>query len=173
MLNTTNEPDLEDRHPTPPPLLSSHLMVGLNSITRHLSILAAPSTLPLNQNGDGEKNESKSEGPTPLTLLFIPHANPSTSLAHAHLPTLTYLASKSHPTLPPTRLVALSSSSEAKLASALHIPRVGALALLQDAPGATALVEYVRERAGGVECKWIEEGLKAEWKGLKVSISTK
>jgi ribonuclease P/MRP protein subunit POP3 len=38
---------------------------------------------------------------------------------------------------------------------------------MKGAPGADGLVDYVRNHVGPVECKWIEEGLKAEWKGVK------
>jgi len=73
-----------------------------------------------------------------------------------------------------TRLVSLSTSSEARLASALHLPRLSALGIVEGAPGADALVEFVREKVGRVEVGWLAEagleGKNREWKGIKVKV---
>ena len=211
----------EDGPPPPSPELSKHILVGLNSVTRHLSTLAAktaPSTIPVTQwreesRQDQQKERSvKRETPRvstndeklstveektgsleddrtlkPFSIIILPHPSPASSLPHAHLPTLIYLStlspasrsstltptSISSPTtinqLEPTRLVTLPSASETRLATALNIPRCGAIGILEDAPGAEPLVSYVREHVGLVECKWVEEGMKAEWKGVKTS----
>ena len=45
---------------------------------------------------------------------------------------------------------------------------MGALALLADAPGAKALEEYVARHVGVTECKWVDEAMGAEWRGLNV-----
>jgi ribonuclease P/MRP protein subunit POP3 len=67
-----------------------------------------------------------------------------------------------------TRLIPVQTSAEARLAPSLHIPRVGALAIYEGAPGAKVLEEYVREHIKPTECKWIDEAMSAEWKGLNV-----
>lgn len=87
-------------------------------------------------------------------------------MPHAHLPAQVYLSTPKDQE--PTRLVALASSSEARLASTLHIPRVGAIGIMEGAPGAASLVEYVRQNVGLVESKWIEEARKAEWRGVQI-----
>ncbi|KAH7110554.1 hypothetical protein B0J11DRAFT_203857 [Dendryphion nanum] len=166
-------PVSEDDSSAPPsPDLSAHLLVGLNSVTRHLTTLAqktAPPTMPIDlSKGKNSESQADPRSPTPVSLLIIPHASPSSSPAHAHLPTLLYLSSL-HSQNPP-RLICLPSTSESKLASALHLPRVGALGLLVDAPGAGPLVEYVQQHVGAVECKWIEECMKAEWQGVKTTL---
>lgn len=188
------------------PEINNYILVGLNSVTRHLSELAArtaPACMPAAQKRTQEEGAEEAShvaqessehsghegdegygGTTrqnlrPLSLVVIPHPSPSSSLAHAHLPTLIYLSSlpprssgKSPPASPtPARLVTLPTSSESRLASTLHIPRMGALGILEGAPGADALAMYVREAVGPVECKWVEEGLKAGWKGVKISPS--
>ncbi|KAF2270232.1 hypothetical protein CC78DRAFT_196022 [Lojkania enalia] len=169
---------------TPPvPPLSKCILVGLNSVTRHMSSLAslsAPSAASAITNPDKEQRTEKPsvEIPVPISVLIIPHLSPQSSLSHAHLPTLFYLSTHSaqldssiaSSLTTPSRLIALPTSAEAKLASALHLPRVGALGILEGAPGAEALLNYVRDTVGDVECPWIEEGLKAEWKGVKVGI---
>ncbi|KAF2715126.1 hypothetical protein K504DRAFT_396169 [Pleomassaria siparia CBS 279.74] len=161
--------------PAPAPPLTHHLLIGLNSITRHLSAQAGVETSPYLASA------SKSESATPTTdksspskiaVLIIPTLTPSASLAHAHLPTLLHLSAarpsgSTHSALP--RLVTLPPSSENRIASALHIPRVGAIAVLESAPGADFLIQYVREKVGFVECAYIDQGLKAEWKGIKGS----
>ncbi|ORY15158.1 hypothetical protein BCR34DRAFT_612328 [Clohesyomyces aquaticus] len=182
----------------PPPPVSNHILIGMNTVTRHLSALAAtscPSTLlasisspPAAKHQDGlhdlnppheppPPNHSHEPPPTPLSLLILPHPSPSSSLPHAHLPTLVHLASLTHPSpkkSEPTRLVPLSSASEARLAAALHLPRVGAIGILESAVGegvgVDALVGYVREKVGRVECKWIEEAVGAEWKGVRIEV---
>jgi ribonuclease P/MRP protein subunit POP3 len=103
-----------------------------------------------------------------LSLVLLPHPMPASSLPHAHLPTLVYLSSTRSD--PPTRLVALSTASESRLASILQLPRVGAIGILEGAPGADALVDYVRKHVKPVQCDWLEEALKAEWKGVKTTV---
>lgn len=62
----------------------------------------------------------------------------------------------------------LPSSAETRIATALHLPRVGAIGILEGAPGTESLVSYVKDHVGDVECKWIEEVSRGEWKGVKV-----
>ena len=166
---------VDSQQPPPFPAISHHLLVGLNSVTRHLSALAgqtAPPRVPAASTQgleleDEQSPEDDKAALRPLSLVILPHPVPSSSLAHAHLPALVYLSSTRSKTAPPTRLVTLPTASEARLASILHLPRVGALGIMAGAPDANGLVDYVRSNFGLVECKWIEESLKAEWKGVK------
>lgn len=57
------------------------------------------------------------------------------------------------------------------MASALGLPRVGALGIMEGAEGAEALVGFVRERVGEVHVRWIEEASEGVWKGSKVLVS--
>lgn len=150
----------------PMPTVASHVLVGLNTVTRHLSDCAekyAPRTVPAFQH-----HALESESPRRLSLIVLPHPMPSSSLPHAHLPTLAYLSSVRSDS--PTRLVALSTAFESRLASVLHLPRVGAIGILEGAPGADSVVDYVREHVEPVQCDWLEEAWKAEWKGLKTAV---
>ncbi|USP77842.1 hypothetical protein yc1106_05116 [Curvularia clavata] len=179
--------------PPPPPAIANYLLVGLNSVTRHLEGLAvkhAPATSLVasadresatcskDDHQDAEmKDSAKASGGDlrPLSMVILTHPKPSLSPAHAHLPTLVHLSALVPPSATQdasrtaTRLVPLPTSAEGRLASSLHIPRVGALAIYADAPGAKALEDYVREHIGTTECKWIEEALSAEWQGMNVS----
>ncbi|KAF1961920.1 hypothetical protein CC80DRAFT_200097 [Byssothecium circinans] len=191
--------------PPPPPEIGSHVLIGLNSVTRHLEALAAqttPSHLPgavRKGSNDGEEDVD-TEGnlkpkPRPLSIVILPLPYPPSSLAHAHIPTLIHLANlnitstteipSSNPFLPSsknpnpnpfapsslspkTRLLVLPTATEPRLSTALHIPHVGALAIMDGAPGADALVKYVRENVGLTRCTWIDEAMRAEWKGVVV-----
>jgi ribonuclease P/MRP protein subunit POP3 len=179
----------------PQPEIGTHLLIGLNSVTRHLEALAArnvPSTAPIasavktpvevsKQTPEDPQNVSdqeKQDGETqpgeelrPLSMVVLTHPKPSLSPAHAHIPTLLHLSTISPSTsltTIPTRLISLPTSMDALLASALHIPRVGALAIYEGAPGAKALENYVRENIGVTECQWVDEAMSAEWRGLIV-----
>jgi ribonuclease P/MRP protein subunit POP3 len=105
-------------------------------------------------------------------MVILTHPQPSLSPSHAHLPTLLHLAtlrptSESSPSNA-TRLIALPTSNDARFASALHIPRVGAIGIYEGAPGAKALEEYVRQHIGLTKCSWVDEAMKPEWRGLNV-----
>jgi ribonuclease P/MRP protein subunit POP3 len=184
---------------TAPPLpeVDQHLLIGLNSVTRHLEALAArnaPTTAPvafagrtpvelsnpkpedLQTSKDAQEVSDQSKqhddpqtmkNLRPLSIVILTHPKPSLSPAHAHIPTLLHLSTLSAST-PSTRLISLPTSTDALLASALHIPRVGALAIYEGAPGAKALENYVRDNVGVTECKWIDEAISAEWRGLNV-----
>jgi len=182
--------------PPPPPKIGKHILVGINSVTRHLEALAArnaPRSMPVAREekrkederkkgqaeGEIKKEHSKSEDEEdlkPLSMIILTHPKPSMSPAHAHIPTLLHLSALQPPisrsstptTALTTRLIPLASSTDARLASALHIPRVGALAIFADAPGAKALEAFVQENVDVTECKWLEEAMRAEWKGLNV-----
>lgn len=179
----TTQPDQDDstmaETPPPRPAIGNHVLVGLNSVTRHLEALAAktaPSTALAacrEQEQEGAKALAHNDL-RPLSMVVLSHPKPSLSPAHAHLPTLVHLCSLSRPCATPdscktaTRLVPLPTSADSRLASRLHIPRVGALGIYADAPGAKALEDYVREHVGVTECKWIDEAMSGEWRGMNV-----
>lgn len=105
-------------------------------------------------------------------MIMLTHPQPSLSPSHAHIPTLLHLATlQSTPkadVAEPTRLIPLPTSSDARFANALHIPRVGAIGVYEGAPGAKVLEDYVRKHVGLTECVWVDEAVKPEWRGLNV-----
>ncbi|KAF2676666.1 hypothetical protein K458DRAFT_351426 [Lentithecium fluviatile CBS 122367] len=214
-LQLTKEPSqdkaIQDA-PPPPPEIGSYVLIGLNSVTRHLEALAAqnaPRTFPKSSSDGSKENSndaakgSRERGGSqpnieasplqPLSLVIIPHTHPPASLPHAHIPILIHLSTLMKPSSSSssssssiaaaasmslvasanskaTRLITLPPASEAQLASTLHVPHVGALAIKEGAPGADALVGYVREHVGLTECAWIDEAMSGEWKATKVDV---
>lgn len=167
---------------TPPaPAVGSHVLIGLNSVTRHLEALAAssaPPTVPVKGTDDVVERSATSQNGTqtlpettlkPLSVIVLTHPQPSLSPSHAHIPTLLHLTTlQTTPESEPTRLITLPTSNDARFANALHIPRVSAIGIYQGAPGAKAVEEYVRKHVGLTECPWVDEAVKPEWKGLNV-----
>lgn len=177
---TTNAP--QDNTPAPPPpAIKAHILIGLNSVTRHLEAQAAataPPTLPAyaaatckNASSPEPTVKNTSTSSNHLTSIILTHPHPSLSPSHTHIPTLLHLAtlrqSLGKPA-EPTRLITLPTSTDSRFASALHIPRVGAIGVFEGAPGARAFEEYVREHVGLTECAWVEEALGAGWRGVDV-----
>ena len=74
---------------------------------------------------------------------------------------------------PQTLLVPLSIHSEAKLSSALGIPRVGVVGVFEDAPGAEALQEYVRDNVALVDVPWVGEVGDGRWLGTRILFDEK
>jgi ribonuclease P/MRP protein subunit POP3 len=155
--------------PPPPTEIRRHILIGINATTRHLEALAARNAPATMLASADEDSTSDSELPRPISMVILTHPKPSLSPVHAHLPTLIHLSTiKTQIDTQPTRIVPLATSTEARLSSALHIPRIGALAILANAPGAKALENFVRENIDTTTCKWIDEAVGAEWRGVNV-----
>ncbi|KAK3046790.1 hypothetical protein LTS18_013288, partial [Coniosporium uncinatum] len=60
--------------------------------------------------------------------------------------------------------------AEQRIASALGLPRVGAVALLEGAGGAEKLVEYAREHVRAVGVPWLDEAREGKWLGLRSEV---
>ena len=165
-------------------MLGSYILIGLNSVTRHLEALAvsaAPPTAPVRESNANDEDSNTLEpgtkkkretAPRPLSMVILTHPQPALSPSHAHIPTLLHLAtlrqSPESKSLEPTRLIALPTANDARFASTLHIPRVGAIGIHEGAPGAKALEDYVRQHVGLTECLWVKEALTPEWRGLNI-----
>jgi ribonuclease P/MRP protein subunit POP3 len=183
-LSDPSAPQQGGTNPLPPlPGITPYLTVGLNSTTRHLELLAQkaiPESLPLHRNlspavggkainpkiasAPEQEQSGTPQEPTqkPLVAVFVARSSQPT-LMHAHLPLLTATASLSHSEGPPIALVALPKGAEARLVSALGIPRVSVVGLLEGATGSTALVEFVRRNVAAVDI----EGGRNRWRGTK------
>lgn len=148
----------------PPPLVQTHITVGLNSTSRHLESLL-PFKCPKGPNA------TASSGPGPnssLVAIFLTNAN-SNYLPYSPLPTLTALASAARPSSPAIRLIQLRSNAEAKICEALGLPRAGIVGVFEDAPGARPLVERVRE-IEAVDVPWTREVSAGQWLGTNISV---
>ncbi|KAH0538144.1 hypothetical protein FGG08_005252 [Glutinoglossum americanum] len=176
-------------NPSPPqPEVSSYLTIGLNSTTRSLELQAQQSipeslspqcdllhdmgnistkSKPCGASPEGQLGALCELIRKPLVAVFVSRSS-QPALLHAHLPLLTVTASLSHPRKPPIALVTLPKGSEARLASALGMPRVGVVGLSEGAPGSTALVEYVRESVKSVAADWLDGGNR--WRGTEIKV---
>ncbi|KFZ05498.1 hypothetical protein V501_08285 [Pseudogymnoascus sp. VKM F-4519 (FW-2642)] len=130
----------QDEASVPPPELISHILVGLNSITRHLesqSRKACPPSLgvPI-PSSDRPANSQRH-----LTVVVTTWPSVPTILT-SHLHKLVQTSSLLHPNLPPTRFVTLPRSSEKRLCSALGVPRAGFIGIFDGAPSATAVIDF-------------------------------
>ncbi|TVY33014.1 hypothetical protein LSUB1_G007330 [Lachnellula subtilissima] len=170
---------------TPPvPDISSFVVVGLNSIVRHLESSSKASKpeqardyvievtkadelteakIPETTNSDAKPQPS-----THLSAIFVPGSS-QPSILNAHLPQLIATASKENQDLPATRLVQLPKDCDARLCEALGLSRVSFIGLLEGAPHSKALVELVRKSVLEIEVPWIQEAKKGKY--LPVNIN--
>lgn len=88
---------------------------------------------------------------------------------HTHIPLLVATASLASPSSAPIGLITLPKGAEARLSVALALPRVGFVGLMNGAPHAAPLVEYVREHIPNVEVPWLKEAVAANYLPMKVN----
>lgn len=149
-LKTPNESQQEDTAPPalqkpPMPDVLSHLTVGFNSTSRQL-----------------EKEAQRSDQGDVLTVsrnlaaIFVPRSDQAAILT-SQLPLLVHTASLARSASPAIRLINLSKGAESRLCAALHLPRVSFVGLFEDAPNATPLIDFVRERVAPIEVPWLKE----------------
>jgi len=162
--------DVTSKPPTPE--ISSFILLGLNSVIRHLegssrvskpkrapesSPTEAIANDPASSNGsEGTESPKDTQPPPHLAALFLP--TPPPQILQSLLPQLVTTASLAHPSLPQTRLVTLPPASHSRISSALGVPRVSFIGLLEGAPHSGALVEIVRECVGEIEVPVLKEG---------------
>lgn len=159
-----NHPKPESDTPPPPPQISKHIIVGLNSTSRRLESLVKPVFSP----SASEDAQISSPDQSALAVIFL--TQPVSALQYSHLPTLVAFAAASRPEAVAPRFVPLEAAAEQKLRVALGIPRVGVLGVLSDAPGAGPLIEYVRQNVGPVDIPWVKETTQGKWLGTKISV---
>lgn len=138
-------------HP-PAPVIGSHVTIGLNSTSRRLEAFIKPYQDLTNT--------------TPLAAVFLTQS--PLAIQYTHLPVLTTLAASSHGEISAPRLISLDNSAERRISRAVGIPRVGVIGVLQDAPGAGPLIDYVREHVRAVEVPWVKEIAEGKFLGTKI-----
>ena len=104
---------------------------------------------PGNQTGMSDPMQSNQSTTTPLqaeplAAIFIPHSNQASKL-FAHLPVLIRAGNVGTPGVLTTRVVILPEVAEAELSTALNIPRVGIIGLM-NAPMALELIDLIRTK---------------------------
>lgn len=168
------------------PEISRQVTIGFNSTMHYLEDLAHKSTsmaleppAELLQEPPADPDTAQvtassvaSASPEPLAAVFVPHSDHSSEL-FAHLPILVRAGSRRETSSSATRLVMLPRDAEAKLSSALHIPRVGVVGLKRGALMASELLEMVRARVPLIEVPWFEQAIAGTYMPLKIEQTTK
>ncbi|KFY17740.1 hypothetical protein V492_00408 [Pseudogymnoascus sp. VKM F-4246] len=142
----------QDEPSVPPPELSSHILVGLNSITRHFdsqSRQACPPSLGI--------QVPSSDSPRRHLAVVITTWPSIPPILTSHIHRLLQTSSLLHPNLPPTRLVVLPRTSEKRLCSALGVPRAGFIGVFDNTPSATAVIDFCSANVPEIEVgKWLK-----------------
>ena len=168
------------------PEISRQVTIGFNSTMRYLEdlahkstsmVLESPAELLHKPPADQETAQVTASSvapasPEPLAAVFVPQSDHSLEL-FAHLPILVQAGSRRATASSATRLVMLPRAAEAKLSSALQIPRVGVVGLKPGAPMASELLEMVRARVPLIEVPWFEQSTAGTYMPLKIEQTTK
>lgn len=148
--------------PTPPlPEIAQHITTGINSTTVHLEKSVCFRRL---KPSSPTAPQPTTKSPNTLALIFLP-TPPSTSppLQFEHLPTLAHLSSEE-----PALIIPLPATAEKEIAAAVGLPRVSALGVMADAPGAEALIELCRRKVKPMGLGWVKDAVRGQWRGVKV-----
>lgn len=160
-----------------PPEIHDHLTIGFNTTTRYLELLAqksSPSTVEHENSGAVLATKTCAQlslGPTnikPLAAVFIPRSGRS-SVLYSHMPPLTKAASLAVPSSPSTRIVSLPEGAEDRLKTVLSIPRVGMVGMIDCAPDASSLIEFIRQNVSELEVPWLQEAIKGVYLAVKIN----
>ena len=159
------------------PEIQEHLTIGFNTTTRFLEFLAQQT-----RPGSGEDEDLNPvvpiENPNqpsfhtariePLAAVFALRSGQPPVL-YAHLPLLVRAANLAVPSSTSTRLISLPEGAEVRLKSVLGIPRVGMIGLMNGAPNASSLVEFIRANVPEMEVPWLQEAIKGEYLPVKIN----
>ena len=151
------------------PEILGHVTVGFNSTTRYLESLAQrPASMGFENGADNPRNKKRTldsmQGgqststplqAEPLAVIFIPLSDQASKL-FAHLPVLIRLGNVGIPEVMTTRVVMLPKAAEAQLSTALKIPRVGIIGLM-NAPMALELIDMVRAKVPPLQLSQLEQ----------------
>ena len=177
--------------PPPLPAVKSCFVVGFNSVNRFLekharnlsphrkrdlfedsllvSVSSNASTLHQDNSGvrfDRSIDHAELPGERFATI-FVPRYDQS-SILHSHLPLLIHVASLAKHEQETPRLVTLPRSAEARLSSALRIPRVGIVGLITETPNTMALIDLVAANVAPLEIPWLDHELTGHYLPVQV-----
>ena len=135
-----------------------------------------PAELPANSSSLPEPVQTTNTSAAPVNLeslaaVFVPQSDQSSKL-FAQLPILVKAGCRCEQASSATRLVILPRTAEAKLCSALQIPRVCIIGLSQGAPTASGLIELVRARVPPVQVPWLEQAVAGVYLPLNIEQTT-
>lgn len=156
------------------PDMHGHLIVGFNTTTRYIELLASNLRPSMVQEPGPimgiETSAGRSFDPAeikPLTVVFVTRSSQLPAL-HSYLPLLAKAASLSVISSPSTRIVTLPEGAEDRLKAALGIPRVGMVGLIDGAPSASSLIQFIRENVPEMEVPWLQEAVKGAYLAVKI-----
>ena len=159
------------------PEIQDHLTIGFNTTTRFLEFLAQKNRPDSGKDEDLNavvpiKNPIQPSFDTariePLAAVFALRSGQPPVL-YSHLPLLVRAANLAVPSSPSTRLISLPEGAEVRLRSALGIPRVGLIGLMNGAPNASSLVDFIRANVPEMEVPWLQEAIKGEYLPVKIN----
>lgn len=179
LLATNNETRDSTNDGIPSPEIQKHVVVGLNSILRHLHTLSqaskakqpgAETTL---ENSEGAPEDEDSRNLVqlrPFAAIFTLCPTPaSPTILTTHLPTLVHTSSLIYPSFQPTRLIPLSQLQTLQLKAMLSLARTSHIGILDSAPGAGALIAAIRENVPEMDVRWLDEAKKGEYLETKIN----
>lgn len=156
------------------PEMHGHLTVGFNTTTRYLEVLARNSSPSMMRNPGPVTAIETSARPSfdpakikPLTAVFVTRSSQLPSL-YSYMPLLAKVASLSVPSSPSIRIITLPEGAEDRLKAVLGIPRVGMVGLIDGAPSALSLIQFIRENVPELEVPWLQEAVKGEYLPVKI-----
>lgn len=170
----------KDNLSPPAPELSSHLLIGLASITRHLEILTRnqrwkwtedkshTNLLRSSNEIDHDSLHNSEMKVRHLAAIFVCRSS-QPSVLHSHLPQLVTTTSLTQPYLQQTRLVQLPQGCESGLSSSLGLSCASFVGIFEDAPHSKLLVDFVRDVVPIIEVPWLKEAQKAQYMPVKVN----
>ncbi|KAI1450961.1 hypothetical protein F5Y02DRAFT_8668 [Annulohypoxylon stygium] len=150
----------------PVPEISSHIDVGLTTITRRLQEMASQPQG--TDSSSGDKPSGQEASLSSYSVIFVARSG-QPNILNGHLPQMIAVASKSNPGQTPIRLVGLSKPCGDRLSKSLCIPRVSCIGLHEGAPNSKALVEFTRQHVAPIELQWLQEAKQAEYRGTNIN----
>ena len=159
------------------PEIQDHLTIGFNTTTRFLEFLAQKvrpdsgedenlnAVVPIKNPNQPSFDTARIE---PLAAVFALRSGQPPVL-YSHLPLLVKAANLAVPSSPSTRLISLPEGAGVRLKSVLGIPRVGMIGLMNSAPNASSLVEFIRANVPEMEVPWLQEAIKGEYLPVKIN----
>ena len=163
------------------PALFNFVTIGFNSTIRLLEAFVQG----MNLKSDGSdlsdqasaaprvmvnQNRGISKGSKHVAAIFVSRAEQPHILC-SRLPILVYAASLAFPLVPPIKLVALPKGGETRLCKALQLPRIGFVGLMDNAPGASQLIELVRTSVPDVQTNLLHCATVGQFLPTKTNIT--
>ncbi|KAI1426757.1 hypothetical protein F5Y12DRAFT_741022 [Xylaria sp. FL1777] len=157
----------ETAPPVPPtPELQSYVDIGLSCVSRCLQNTASEG-LQITSLRDDQKPGKISTNRFYSVIIVMRSSQPNA--LSSHLPQMVAVASRSHPSQPPTRLVELPRACEGRLCDSLGIPRVSCIGICVGAPNSNALVDFAREHVAMAKVPWFQEAIDGEYRATKIN----